>query len=77
MAEDNTWVMFPMFCNNCSSKVIGLKNHKGEIKYHCSSCGCSLVRKDRSRRHTTIELFAPEGAEALALVPIEVLNKLH
>lgn len=67
MAGENSWVTYPMFCFNCSSLVLGMKNRKGSIRYHCGTCGCNLVRTDKSRRHATIDIFAPDGEEALKL----------
>lgn len=65
MTRENSWVTYPIYCFNCSSMVMGQKNRKGDIRYHCNHCGCNLVRTDKSRRHATIDVYAPDGEEAL------------
>lgn len=53
------WICYRMFCLNCGNGILGCKNKRGEIKYKCERCGCELIRQDRSRRHATVEVYAP------------------
>lgn len=69
MENDHTWVSYPMHCSNCGAIIVGFKSKKGGLKYHCENCKCSLVRVDRSRRHATIDIFAPDGEELLLEIP--------
>ena len=47
---DELWKPYPMFCPNC-----------GKIKYECSKCMIKFVRVQKSRRHDTIDIYAPDG----------------
>lgn len=42
--------------------VTGYKNQNNDIKVQCSRCQVVMVRRFKSRKHDTIDLFAPEGA---------------
>lgn len=53
------WKLYPMFCPNCGKINYGYKSEDGRIKYECGKCTVRLVRVQKSRRHDTIEMFAP------------------
>ena len=62
---DNTWKPMVMYCNNCAQKLIGFANGTGTVKYECPRCQCKLISKPKGRRHTQIDIFAPQGQVAL------------
>ena len=39
----------------------GYRNENGIIKYECKNCKAVSVRKQKGRRHDTIDLYAPVG----------------
>ena len=63
MAE--TWKPIPMFCPNCGKMNYGYKGVDEKIKYECNRCMVKFVRVRKSRRHDTIEMFAPPGEESV------------
>ena len=40
----------------------------GVVKVQCNRCRVVMVRKIKSRRHSTIDVYAPEGQEELEYV---------
>ena len=48
--------------------VVGYRNAQGAIKVQCNRCRVVMVRKIKSRRHSTIDVYAPEGQEELEYV---------
>lgn len=56
---NNGWRPMEIYCSNCSQKLIGYMNDEGVTKYECPRCRCSLVSKQKGRRHTQIDVFAP------------------
>lgn len=58
---NESWKIFTWHCSNCGALVQGLKNEKGDIKVECKICHMVMVRKIKSRRHDTIDLYAPKG----------------
>lgn len=57
----DTWTPVPMFCANCGHLNYGYRNENGIIKYECKNCKAVSVRKQKGRRHDTIDLYAPAG----------------
>ena len=60
-----TWKPIPMFCPNCGKMNYGYKGIGDKIKYECDRCMVKFVRMRKSRRHDTIEMFAPPGQESV------------
>lgn len=58
---DERWNPYPIFCPNCGKINYGYKNTDGKIKYECSKCMIKFVRVQKSRRHDTIDIYAPDG----------------
>ena len=65
MNKNDEWLPFSWYCVNCGTIVTGYKNQNGDIKVECSRCHAVMVRKIRSRKHDTIDLYAPKGLESL------------
>ena len=63
MRPEEIWVPFSWHCSNCGAIVTGYKNQNNDIKVQCSRCQVVMVRRFKSRKHDTIDLFAPEGQE--------------
>ena len=40
---------------------LSYRNENGIIKYECKNCKAVSVRKQKGRRHDTIDLYAPAG----------------
>lgn len=63
MAKHDEWVPFSWHCPNCGALVTGYKNAQGTIKLECERCRVVMVRSFKGRRHDSIDLYAPVGAE--------------
>ena len=63
MDRVDEWILFTWHCANCGNIVTGYKNARGDIKVECSRCHAVMVRVIKSRRHDTIDLYAPKGEE--------------
>ena len=61
------WQPFTMYCPNCGNRVTGYKNDEGVIKMDCGRCTTVLVRRFKSRRHETIDVYAPKGTERICV----------
>lgn len=61
MDRFDEWIPFSWHCANCGSLVTGYKNAQGDIKVQCGRCHAVMVRIMKSRRHDTIEMYAPKG----------------
>jgi len=57
------WKPYPMYCLNCGELIFGFRNDEGVVKGECKRCGTVFVRRFRSRRHESIDVFAPKGTE--------------
>ena len=68
MAKHDEWTPFSWHCANCGTIVVGYRNAQGAIKVQCNRCRVVMVRKIKSRRHSTIDVYAPEGQEELEYV---------
>ena len=62
---NDNWNPMIMYCNNCAQKLMGYQNDEGITKYECQRCKCSLVSKQKGRRHTQVDIYAPKGQIAL------------
>ena len=60
MTTTEKWTPITWHCTNCGSIVTGHQNAKGDIKVECNRCKTVMVRKYKSRRHATIEIYATE-----------------
>jgi len=60
------WTTFSWHCANCGTVVTGLKNQNGDIKVQCSRCRVVMVRRFKSKRCDTIDVYAPRGCERQA-----------
>ena len=65
MTKHDEWVPFSWHCPNCGALVTGYKNAQGTIKLECERCRVVMVRSFKGRRHDSIDLYAPKGAERL------------
>ena len=65
MNRVDDWIPFSWHCANCGAIVTGYKNANGDIKVECSRCHVVMVRKIKSRRHDTFDMYAPKGQEHL------------
>lgn len=65
MREIDEWKPFSWHCTNCGTIVTGYKNQNGDIKVECSHCRAVMIRTIKSRRHNTIDVYAPKGQENL------------
>ena len=61
--KNDQWAVYTWYCVNCAAKVTGYPNPEGRIKCTCGRCGSVMVRTIRSRRHDSIEVYAPAGYE--------------
>ena len=64
MKTDN-WQPIPMFCPNCGKMNYGYMSGDDRIKYDCDRCMVRFIRIRKSRRHDTIEIYAPPGEESI------------
>lgn len=55
-----SWTPIPMFCSNCGELNYGYRDEKERIRYVCKRCKTVLVCVKKSRRHDTVDLFAPK-----------------
>lgn len=65
MRTAEEWIPFSWHCSNCGNVVTGYKNQNGDIKVQCSKCHVVMIRKFKSKKHDTIDVFAPKGLERL------------
>lgn len=54
-----------VICNNCFQQIIGFRDEKGLIKYHCPKCGSVTVSRVIGRRHIQLDMYAPQGQEII------------
>ena len=54
------WRIFSWYCPNCGLLDSSCADAKGKVKVRCRRCGADMVLKIRGRRHTSIEVYAPE-----------------
>ena len=59
MTKLDVWEPFSWHCPNCGALVTGYKNPEGTIKLECDRCHVVMVRKIKSRRHDSIDIYAP------------------
>lgn len=60
MTTTKKWTPITWHCMNCGSKVTGSKSTDGDIKGECNKCKTVMIRKYKSRRHSTIEIYKEE-----------------
>lgn len=63
MSRNNDWEPLSWYCSNCGHLVTGYKNANGDIKVECKICHIVMVRKIKSRKHDTIDLYASKNSE--------------
>ena len=63
--KSDDWVPIPIYCSNCGMLNYGYRNSEGKIRYECASCGTVFIRVQKSRRHDTIDVYAPVGCVRL------------
>lgn len=63
--DRDIWEPVSWYCPNCGILIIGSKNQNGDIKVVCDRCSTVMVRKIKSKRHDTIDLYAPKGQERI------------
>lgn len=54
------WRIFSWYCPNCGLLDSSCTDAKGKVKVRCRRCGADMVLKIKGRRHTSIEVYAPE-----------------
>ena len=59
------WKLAMMYCPNCGHLVMGYRNEDGIAKMECPVCKLCMVSKQKSRRHETLDIYAPVGQVAL------------
>jgi len=62
---EQEWKPAYMYCMNCAEKVVGFRNKEGKVKIECPKCGVKYVSQRKSRRHETIDVYAPAQQEML------------
>jgi len=45
-----------LICPNCGCKLVGLKNEKGECRFHCKRCGVFIFSKEKTSKKKIIEV---------------------
>ena len=68
MAKHDEWTPLSWHCANCGTIVVVYRYAQCAIKVQCNRCRVVMVRKIKSRRHSTIDVYAPEGQEELEYV---------
>lgn len=63
LTMEEMWTPRSWYCSNCGNKVTAFMNGSGSFKVECSRCRVVMVRTSRSRRHDTINIYAPDGQE--------------
>jgi len=51
----------PFVCVNCHQKTIGIRDINGLTKVKCPHCGTVTISRVMSRRHVSLDVYAPEG----------------
>ena len=57
MRTAEEWIPFSWHCSNCGHIVQGYKNPDGDIKVKCSRCHVIMIRRFRSKKRDTIEIY--------------------
>ena len=55
----------PFVCLNCHEEIIGIRDVNGVTKVKCPHCGTVTVSRVMSRRHVSLDVYAPEGPAIL------------
>ena len=57
---EDTWSPVSWYCPNCGAKTTAYRKADGTLRVACANplCQVLLVRKDISRRHKVIEVYA-------------------
>lgn len=63
--ERDIWTPVSIYCPNCGKLNYGYRDKENKIRYECKRCQVKLVRINKSRRHDTLELYAPAGQVSL------------
>lgn len=50
------------YCPNCGHISSGYRGENGIAKMNCSICGTVFISKLKSRRHDSMDIYAPKGA---------------
>ena len=60
MTNSEIWKPYSWYCPNCGTITTAYMNAKGDIKAACSnrSCGVVMVRTNKGRRHSIIDIYA-------------------
>ena len=58
------WSKRSWHCPNCGNLVSGYPNADGNIKVTCCKCAAAMVMKNKGRRHSTLEVYAPTHSDA-------------
>lgn len=53
------------YCPNCGQLVSGIRGEDKIARMSCSLCGTVFVSKLKSRRHDSLDVYAPKGAEIM------------
>ena len=48
-------------CHNCHLVQTAWQDENGVTKYQCPKCGAVSVSRIMSRRHVTLDIYAPKG----------------
>lgn len=60
MTDSEIWQPSKWYCPNCGTLTTAFKNSEGMIKAACSNkkCNTVMVRTDKGRRHSIIDVYA-------------------
>ena len=61
----NEWTEVHLHCPNCGKLLAGFQDNEGMTKISCIYCFSKIVSKKRTRRHHSIDVYAPTGQIAI------------
>lgn len=48
-------------CLNCRREITGIRDLTGRTKIRCPHCGTVTISQAMSRRHISVDIYAPKG----------------
>lgn len=65
MENDEVWKPSSWYCPNCGTMTTAYSNSEGMLKVECANPACHIVmvRTDKGRRHSVIEVYAAKLRE--------------
>lgn len=65
MVNEDNWIPVRWYCPHCSHLITGYRNAKGDVKQECGYCGTVMLRRKISRKHISLDIYAPKAEYAM------------